>query len=62
MKTIILKYNDRNELANNMVESLKAAGIFTVVEKSPYNKDFVRKIQESRKSKGVVIKTTDLWK
>lgn len=30
--------------------------------KSPYNEEFVKKIQKSRDSKGKVIKTDDLWK
>jgi hypothetical protein len=29
---------------------------------SPYNEEFVKKIQKSRASKGKVIKTEDLWK
>lgn len=29
---------------------------------SHYDKDFVKKIQASRKSKGVAIRTADLWK
>ena len=40
-----------------------SAGVFQIdEEQSPYNKDFVEEILESRKSKGVVIKTEDLWK
>jgi len=31
-------------------------------EESVYNEVFVKKIQESRASKGKVIKTEDLWK
>ncbi|HAQ19302.1 MAG TPA: hypothetical protein DCR40_08745 [Prolixibacteraceae bacterium] len=31
-------------------------------EESPYNPEFVLKIQKSRASKGKVIKTEDLWK
>ena len=30
--------------------------------KSPYNEEFVKKIQKSRDSKGKVIKIDDLWK
>lgn len=29
---------------------------------SNYNKDFIKKILSSRKSKGIPIKTIDLWK
>jgi hypothetical protein len=63
MATIVLNYDSKNSLANSIVDSIKKSGAFDVVEeKSPYNKAFVKKIQASRKSKGVVIKTEDLWK
>jgi len=63
MATITLHYNPNNTLANSIINSVKAAGVFKITEdKSPYNKEFIEKIQESRKSKGVVIKTEDLWK
>ena len=63
MATITLRYNPNNALAKSIVCSVKSAGVFQVIEeKSPYNKEFVKEIQESRKSEGVVIKTADLWK
>jgi hypothetical protein len=63
MATITLQYNPNNTLANSIINSVKSAGVFRVTEeKSPYNKEFVEEIKESRKSKGVVIKTADLWK
>jgi len=63
METITLKYDSKNDLAVNIISSIKSAGVFIIVEdKSPYDKEFVKKIQKSRKSKGVVIKTKDLWK
>jgi hypothetical protein len=50
-------------LAKSIISSIKAAGVFQITEeKTPYNKEFVDQIQESRKSEGVVIKTEDLWK
>ena len=63
MATVTLRYNPKNELAKSIINSVKSAGVFHVEEEqSPYNKDFVEEIQESRRSKGVVIKTEDLWK
>jgi len=63
MATITLRYNPKNELAKSIINSVKSAGVFQIAEEqSPYNKDFVEEIQESRSSKGVVIKTEDLWK
>ena len=63
MATVTLRYNPKNELAKSIINSVKSVGVFHVEEEqSPYNKDFVEEIQESRRSKGVVIKTEDLWK
>jgi len=63
MATITLRYNPNNELAKSIINSVKSAGVFQIAEeKSPYNKEFVEEIQESRNSKGVVIRTADLWK
>ena len=63
MVTITLQYNPNNALAGSIIRSVKSAGVFQIAEESsPYNKEFVEEIQESRKSKGVVIKTEDLWK
>jgi len=63
MATITLQYNPNNALAKSIIRSVKSAGVFEVAEeKSPYNKEFVKEIQQSRESKGTVIKTADLWK
>jgi len=63
MATITLQYNSNNTLAKSIINSVKAAGVFQITdEKSPYNKEFVEKIQESRKSEGTIIKTEDLWR
>ena len=52
MATITLKYDTKNDLAANIISSIKSTGVFTIVEeKSPYNKEFVKKIQKSRKSR-----------
>jgi hypothetical protein len=63
MATITLTYNPNNALANSIIRSVKSAGVFQIAdEQSPYNKEFVEEIQESRKNTGIVIKTEDLWK
>jgi len=63
MATITLEYNPNNNLAKSIIDSIKSVGVFQIAEEqSPYNKEFVEEIQESRRSKGVVIKTEDLWK
>ena len=63
MATITLQYNPGNTLANSIIRSIKSAGVFQIMEEqSPYNKEFVKAIEESRKSEGVIIKTEDLWK
>ncbi len=63
MATITLEYNPNNDLARSIIESVKSAGVFTVAEEtSPYDKEFVELINESRRSAGKVIKTDDLWK
>jgi len=63
MATITLEYNPNNDLAKSIIASVKSAGVFKVSEEtSPYNKEFVEQINKSRKSKGTVIKTEELWK
>ena len=63
MASITLVYNPKNSLANSIIRSVKSAGVFQILEEeSPYDKDFVKEIQESRRSNGVVINTDDLWK
>jgi hypothetical protein len=63
MATITLRYNPNNALAKSIIRSVKSAGVFRITEeKSPYCKKFVEEIQKSRESKGIVIKTADLWK
>lgn len=66
MATITLEYNTRNLIAASLLEAIKKSGVFKIkekaIEKSPYDKKFVDKIEKSRASKGKVIKTTDIWK
>ena len=68
MATITLKYDKQNDLAQSIINSIKSAGVFTVVEEdvTAYDKGFVKKIQESEQQflegKYKTIKTCDLWK
>lgn len=68
MCTITLQYDARNQLAQGIMQSIREAGVFTILEqdRSTYNEEFVSKITKSRedmkKGKGKVIKTADLWK
>ena len=67
MATITLKYNARNSTASSFIDSIKKSGVFqiqedTTVKKSPYDPEFVKKIERSRASKGKKINLEDLWK
>ena len=65
MAAILLEYDARSSLAVKSLDFILSLGVFkqkTISERSPYNKDFVAKIQRSENSKGVKIKTEDLWK
>ncbi|MBR6250965.1 MAG: hypothetical protein IKR17_07225 [Bacteroidales bacterium] len=64
MATITLKYNARNSIAASLIEAIKKSGVFTIEaeKQSPYDKEFVKKIERSAASEGKVIKTEDLWK
>ena len=68
MCTVTLQYDARNQLAKSIMQSIREAGVFTILEKerSDYSAEFVSKIQEgrndARKGKGKAIKIDDLWK
>ncbi len=68
MSTYVLKVNERKLSGKKLIDYLKSLsdtnGDITLIpqEESPYDKDFVKKIQASRKSKGKPIKLEDLWK
>lgn len=67
MATITLKFDPKNKLIKSIINSAVLAGA-TVEEdnSSPYNKEFVKKIQESEqqfsKGKFKTINTDNLWK
>jgi hypothetical protein len=65
MAAITLEYDARSSLAVKALDFLLSIGVFkqkVISEKSPYSKEFVDKIKRSENSKGVKIKTEDLWK
>jgi hypothetical protein len=65
MAAITLEYDARSSLALKSLDFLLSIGAFKqkeISEKSIYNKEFVDKIKRSENSKGVKIKTEDLWK
>lgn len=64
MAIITLKYNARNAIAASLIEAIKKSGVFTieVEEQSPYDQEFVKKIERSAASEGKAIKTEDLYK
>jgi hypothetical protein len=67
METITLKFDPKNKLIKTIINSAVLAGA-TIEKKevSPYNTEFVKKIQESKRQfstgKFKTIKTSDLWK
>ena len=68
MCTVTLQYDARNQLANSIMQSIREAGVFTILgkERSGYSQEFTSKIEEGRqdvrRGKGKAIKTADLWK
>lgn len=65
METVIAHTANKEQL-NALKAFMKALKVDFQVEKSPYNPEFVAKIEKSRQEikegKGVQIKVEDLWK
>ena len=61
MKTLTITLNEKSAKGKKFVEFIKTLDYVEVIE-SPYDSEFVKKIQKSRASKGKAIKTKDLWK
>jgi len=65
METVIAHPANKEQL-NALKAFMKALKVDFQVEKSPYNPEFVAKIEKSRQEieegKGVKIKVEDLWK
>ncbi|GHT48506.1 hypothetical protein FACS189440_12310 [Bacteroidia bacterium] len=68
MATLTLEFNANNSLAKSIIYSIQNSGVFKIIEenKTSYNNDFVKKIEESEEQfatgKFKTIKTDDLWK
>ncbi|HOO84556.1 DUF2683 family protein [Kiritimatiella glycovorans] len=70
MATYTLTIDEKSKKGKSLLNLIKAMNEVVHIEpttitqesQSPYNQSFVKEIQESRKSKGKVIKTEDLWK
>lgn len=64
MARITIEYDARNSTAKKLIDFILSFDFFKVKEekKSPYNPEFVEKIERSMKSKGKKIKLEDLWK
>jgi hypothetical protein len=70
MATFMLKIDEKSSKGKSLINLLKAMDeVVTILpenevneNESPYNQQFVKEIQASRKSKGKVINTDDLWK
>jgi hypothetical protein len=65
METLILRPKTKEQLAA-IKAFVKALKIDFITEKSPYNPDFVKEIEQAKKDvrngKGVKIAIEDLWK
>ncbi|MGM9825713.1 MAG: DUF2683 family protein [Paludibacteraceae bacterium] len=60
-KQAFMLYIDSNDKrATKLIEALKVMD-FVVIEKSPYNPDFVAKIKRSEKSKKHFVEVANLW-
>ena len=64
MQTFILSFNPKDKRATKFMETIKMMDFFKV-EESPYDPDFVAKIQaidSMDKRKFKAVKSQDLWK
>jgi len=66
MSSYVIEVNERKTSGKQLVTFLKSLDSIVHViphkEESPYEPEFVAKIQRSMKSTGKVIKLEDLWK
>jgi len=61
MTTLTVTVNTKTSKGKKFIEFIKTLD-YIEIEESPYNPEFVKKIQKSRASEGKAIKTKDLWK
>jgi hypothetical protein len=63
---LYIRIKENSKQAKTFIEYVKSLPFVEIVDSpasgSPYNKDFVKQINASRKSKGKAIKLEDLWK
>ena len=66
MARITLEYDARNTIAKKFIDLIYSIGVFKVKienEDSPYDKEFMKKLEKSKKSKNdKAIAIEDLWK
>ena len=64
MTQVLIEYDERNILAKKSLEDFLSLPFFKVKDddECPYDKEFMKKIEASRKSKGKKIKLEELWK
>ncbi len=63
---LYIRIKENSKQAKTFIEYVKSLPFVEIVDspasESPYNKEFVKQINKSRKSKGKAIKLEDLWK
>lgn len=68
MSNYVLKVNEKKISGKKLIDYLKSLSessddvVLIPQDESPYDEEFVKKIQASRESKGKAIKLEDLWK
>ena len=66
MSSYVIEVNERKTSGKYLIPFLKSLDSIVHImphkEESPYNPEFVAKIQRSMKSEGKAIKIEDLWK
>ena len=65
MAHVLIEYDASNSSAKKIMDFLLSFEYFKSKEmedECPYNEEFIKKIEASRKSKGIKIKLEDLWK
>lgn len=63
MARITIEYDGRDAIVKKVVDLLLSfKNVKIKTEESPYDPEFIAKIERSRNSKGEKIKLEDLWK
>jgi len=62
MAQLVLNYDARNVDAKRTIAYITSLSYFKIAENnSPYNPEFVKKIERGMKSKGKKMKVEDIW-